>query len=551
MNTRSLAQRLACGIGALSLLVLPFASPAVAAPPAAPPAATEVARQVDQQLAAEVPATATPAAAPLVSDEVFLRRVSLDLVGRPPTPEQITRFVLDSNPNKRAALVDHLLADERHADHWARYWRDVIFYRRTEERSLVAADACVDYLTTQFHQNRPWNEIAVAFITAAGDVREHGNTAIVAAQGGETEGTVAEISRIFLGIQIQCAQCHDHPTDRWKREQFHQLAAFFPRVGLRPSLPNQERTFTVTVVDAEPRQRPRNNMRAFGTLEHYMPDLKDPSAKGTLMQPVLFVSGQKLDAGAVDSQRRSQLAQWITAKDNPWFAQALVNRLWSELVGEGFYEPVDDMGPDRQASAPATLKLLADEFAAHDYDLKWLFRTITSTQAYQRASRPRRSPDDPPFLSNVAQRLRGDQLFGQLAVLLNMDDRDSGRTGGPNTPLARRTPRQFLNVLFGYDPSAPREELVGSIPQALAMMNSPNITQSISAQRGILARLLREINDDDQLAVELYLRALNREPTTSELEVCRNHFRETSNRGEAAEDVLWSLVNSTEFLHRP
>ena len=197
----------------------------------------EAARQVDQQLAAEIPATASPQAAPLVNDETFLRRISLDLIGRSPTPEQITRFVLDSDPDKRAKLTDRLLADDRYAENWGRYWRDVIFYRRTEERALLAADACTDYLTEQFKKNTPWDQIATAFTTATGDVIEHGEAGIILAQGGETEGTVAEISRIFLGIQIQCAQCHDHPTDRWKREQFHQLAAFFPRVALRPSMP--------------------------------------------------------------------------------------------------------------------------------------------------------------------------------------------------------------------------------------------------------------------------------------------------------------------------
>jgi len=539
-------------IGLVVLLGLSLGTALAADSSAASTSPAAMAARVDQQLAVEIPVTASPQAAPIANDETFLRRVSLDLIGRPPTPEQMTRFVLDSSPDKRARQVERLLAEDHYAENWGRYWRDVIFYRRTEERALFAVDACTDYLTEQFKNNTPWDQIATAFITATGDVQEHGEAGIILAQGGETEGTVAEISRIFLGIQIQCAQCHDHPTDRWKREQFHQLAAFFPRVALRPGMPIQQRTFTVTVTDSEPRFRPRNNnMRVIGTLEHHMPDLKDPTAKGTLMQPVLFVSGQKLETGVNDSERRSQLAQWITARENSWFAQALVNRLWSELVGEGFYEPVDDMGPDRECSAPQTLKLLAEAFAANNYDLKWLFRTITSTQTYQRASRPRRNPDDPPFLANVAQRLRGDQLFGQLAVLMNLDDREPPRATGPNAPLFRRSPRQQFNTLFGFDPSAPRDEVSGSIPQALALMNGPNISQAIGAQRGLLGRLLNATRDNDQLIVELYLRALSREPSVQEVEVCQKHFQEAPTRGEASEDILWSLVNSTEFLHRP
>ena len=479
--------------------------------------------------------------------------MSLDLIGRPPSAEQITRYVLDPSADKRTKLIERLLADERYGENWARYWRDVLFYRRTEDRAILGMDSCTDYLTEQLQKNAPWNEIATAFITATGDVLENGQAGLILAQGGETEGTVAEISRIFLGIQIQCAQCHDHPTDRWKREQFHQLAAFFPRVAVRQSLPNAERrTFTVTVTDTEPRFRPRNNnQRVIGTLEHYMPDLKDPQAKGTLMQPVLFTSGQTLDPGVKDADRRRQLAQWLTSPDNPWFAKALVNRLWSELVGEGFYEPVDDMGPDRECSAPQTLELLAEQFTASGYDLKWLLRTITSTQAYQRAARPRRNPDEPPFTANVAQRLRGDQLFGQLAVLLNLDDRESARPAGPNTPQIRRSPRLQFNQLFGFDPSVPRDEISGSIPQALALMNAPNISQAISAQRGVLGRMLTDIRQDDQLIGELYLRTLSREPSVQELETCQKYFQSAASRGEAAEDLLWSLVNSTEFLHRP
>ncbi|MFO0903605.1 MAG: DUF1549 domain-containing protein [Pirellulales bacterium] len=522
-----------------------------AQPSVARPDVGQTAREADRLLAEETTA-GTPQdgrRTPRVDDETFLRRVSLDLIGRAPTPEQTTAFALDSDPQKRARIVDKLLADPRYGENWGRYWRDVIFYRRTEERALFGAELCADYLAQQLNDNKPWDDVATAFVTATGDVSEEGATGLIFAHRGEPEAVVSEVTRIFNGIQISCAQCHDHPTDHWKRDEFHKMAAFFPRIALRPNPGEMGRGFTVTATDFEPRFRARNAMqRIQGTLEHYMPDLNDPQAKGTLMQPVFYVSGQAIELGVKDADRRAQFAKYLTSPDNPWFARALVNRLWSELVGEGFYEPIDDLGPERECSAPKTLDCLAQSFTASGYDMKELFRTITATAAYQRESRSRRDPDDVPFAANTAQRLRGDQLYNQLAQLLGVVDAAPAGRGGPMA--LRRGPRGQFNAVFGFDPSNPRDEVVGSIPQALVLMNSPLINGNISAQRGMLGKLVAQIKNDDDLTVELYLRALGREPTAVELAACREHVKEVGVRGEAFEDVLWSLINSTEFLHR-
>lgn len=549
--------------GAVAVLVicaLVIAASLGAAERATPSPAEQAARtvhaaaEVDRLLAQETKAgtVGDGTSAPRVDDETYLRRLSLDLLGRAPTPEETTVFALDTAPDKRAALVDKLLADARYGENWARYWRDVIFYRRTEERSIIGADTCAEFLAKHLNDNTPWDKVATAFITATGDVQADGATALIFAHRGEPEGVVAEVTRIFSGIQISCAQCHDHPTDRWKRDQFHQMAAFFPRVALRPNLAQGPRSFIVSVTDVEPRFRPRNAMqRVQGTLEHFMPDLHDPQAKGSLMQPVFFVTGQSLDTGTKDADRRGQFARWLTGHDNPWFAKALVNRIWSELVGEGFYEPVDDMGPDRECSAPQSLDYLAASFTASGYDVKQLVRTIAGTSAYQRESRSRRAPDETPFAANTAQRLRADQLFNQLTSLLGLPaDFEASRNAGGGAPLLRRGPRAQFNAVFGYDPSSPRDEITGSIPQALVLMNSPLINGGLSAQRGVLGRLLGQIKNDDDLTVELYLRAIGREPTDKELQHCRDYAKEVGNRGEAYEDILWSLVNSTEFLHR-
>jgi hypothetical protein len=268
------------------------------------------------------------------------------------------------------------------------------------------------------------------------------------------------------------------------------------------------------------------------------------------MTPVFFVTCQKLETGASDGERREKIAQWITDRDNRWFSKAFVNRMWSELVGRGFYEPVDDIGPDRQCSAPQTLDYLSERFAGTGYDVKWLMRTIMATEAYGRESRSRADEARAPFVAACPQRLRGDQLFNALATVLEMPEpagREQATYRNPNAG-----PRGQVNQTFGYDPSVLRDEVVGSIPQALFLMNSPELARAMGGRQRAtsLGRLLAEVTDDDDLVGELYLRCLAREPKQAELATCLDHVRATEDRTEAFEDILWALVNSTEFLNR-
>ncbi|MFT7641169.1 MAG: hypothetical protein ACI9G1_002915 [Pirellulaceae bacterium] len=487
---------------------------------------------------------------PQADDEIFLKRAMLDIIGRLPTPEEAISFAIDPAEDKREKLVHRLLKTDEFGSNWARYWRDVILYRRTEERALLASQKLEEFLTQQLNSDTSWDKIATAFVTAEGDVREEGATALIMAQSGQPEDTVAEISRIFMGIQIQCAQCHDHPTDRWKREQFHQLAAFFPRVAVRPVREGEKRSFAVVSQDRFFSRPSNNNNRYRGTSEHSMKDLEKPEERGKVMTPVLFTTGESLRIGATDDSRRESLAKWMTSENNSWFAKAYVNRIWAELVGEGFYEPIDDIGPDRDCSAPQTMDYLAEQFVANDYDVKWLFETITATDAYQLRSQRRRNYDETPFQANCNQRLRADQLFSSLISVLGVEEpgaREFNRQGYS----ARFSARNLFNTAFGFDPSDPRAEVKASIPQALLMMNSPIISRAISARSDTgLGRLLRQIDDDEELITELYLRAYSRAPTDEEVKICTGFIKKIGNRGEAFEDILWSLINSTEFQYR-
>jgi hypothetical protein len=516
------------------------------------------AAETNRLLSAET-ADSKSSTAQLVDDKTYIRRTTLDLLGRSPTPEEVTAFVLDPSPAKRAQLVESLLADPQFGENWGRYFRDVILYRKSEDRALIAAPAIFTYLQTALNENRSWDKIATAFITAEGNVQEKGETGIIFAQQGRPEETVSEISRIFMGVQIQCAQCHDHPTDRWKREQFHELAAFFPRVAVRPIRDSMGREFQVVADDMPmgPR-RPGNDNRFRGSPQHYMPNLEDPQDKGTVMSPVFFVTGDKLSTSANDNQRRESLAKWVTSPTNEWFSKSIVNRLWGELVGEGFFEPLDDLGPDRTPSAPQTLDYLAKHFVSSGHDVKNLFRVIMATDAYQRQVRTRRNPDETPFAASAAQRLRSDQLFTNLQNVLGLPDQlgpprgemAKGAGAGPARRFAGDLRFQFQQT-FGYDPSDRRDEVTTSIPQALAMMNAGYINNAVTARPGTrLSKLMSEISDDKTLIGELYLIALAREPSDEELKTCLGYVKKTKNRNEAYEDILWSLINTTEFRYR-
>ena len=546
----------------------------------------------------------------LVDDATFLRRTSLDLIGRPATPGEITRFGLDPSPEKRHALVNRLLASDEYGINWSRYWRDTIFLRATNVRADIVRNDFEEWMASSLAKNRSWDKITTDLLTAIGPVNGDGSTALIFAHEGQPEEIAAEASRLFLGIQIQCANCHNHPWDQWKREQFHELAAFFPRVSVRRDRSSDNMfDYEIASVDRDRTQRPGmsqflltrldrnrdkfiseaeaknsplarifqsqaqttidknedgrlsieeimtaqpqdNNRPGQGATEHYMPNLADPGSDGDIVNPAFFLTGTAIRKGQSDLERRNAAANLITARSNPWFAKAIVNRLWSELTSTAFYTPIDDIGPDRTAEHEAALERLATDFTDNNYDLKWLMTTITQTKIYQRTI----NTDVEGFVRLEPTRLRSDQLYDTLCQTLNVSGLPLQFMGRP-TPGMRRggdQGRLQFATTFGFDPSTPKNDLTGAIPEALFLMNSPQVNNFIKAdtQNSLIARISRQVISDEEVIRELYLNTVGREPTSKELAVCISYLNNSSNRKEGFEDVLWSLLNSSEFQSR-
>jgi hypothetical protein len=497
---------------------------------------------------------------PITKDEDFLRRVTIDLTGKPPTPDKLDEFLKDTDAAKRAKVIDALLGTEDYARNWARYWRDVIGYHAINQQrfGLGVADF-ENWMTEQLQKNVHWDKVATELITAKGSVREDGRTYLIFAQNENNTPNLpvnlaSEVTRVFMGIQIACAQCHDHPYDEWKREQFHEIAAFFARTVVVREDQSDLGSFTVKSTDDFRRGgapgKAANKVGGRFSREHQMPDKDDPEKKH-MMHPQ-FLLGQTPAQELPDVERRALFAQYVTDKSDPWFARAYVNRIWSELMGEGFYEPVDDIGPGREARFPMIVNRLSSAWRASDYDVKWLFRLIMNTDAYQREIRPTDpSAESSPFASVCPTRLTADQIFDSLATTLGVVD-NVGPLGRLPGPQARRGPvgmRGEISAAFGVDPSTPFDEVQGTIPQALFMINSPSLANYIRAQGDtLLGRLLPVYDNDEELIRLLYKRILARVPTDTEMKTCLEHIKEVDNRREAFEDLLWSLVNSTEFI---
>lgn len=437
-----------------------------------------------------------------VDDVTFLRRVTLDLTGKIPSAADIKKFEADKARDKREKLVASLVGSDAWSRKMARYWRNVIFYDSPGQRNTTNPQALEDWLFEQFKAGRGWDEIVAELVFATpvrakdrranenGWNQDTGENNFVLSSNREAEQLAARTARIFMGISIECAECHDHPFDNWKREQFHELAAFFS--------PGR----------------------------YYMTDAEDPSEREVMQAK--FLLGEKPPENMSANQRRVAIAAYLIYNpDNYWFSRAYVNRVWSELLGDGFYS-VDSLGPDGEVVHKLTVNKLAAQFRARDFDVKWLYELICNSDVYQRqTTAPDREKD--LFTTVRATRLRPYEVADQIS-----------KVAGENKNLKRQ-----LVATFDQNPSIPHRDLEGNVQQALILMNSGTIYGGV-AKRPEFKSLAKK--KDDEIIETVFLNILARRPNRDELNRYRDHFRATKNKQEAMTDLVWVLINSAEFL---
>jgi hypothetical protein len=501
-----------------------------------PPDELSVAKRVDEALTRALDKK-TPLP-PLVDDTTFLRRVSIDLTGKVPDADALAAFLADKDSNKRSKLIDKLLTSENYAINWGRYWRDVFTYHTPASGNYLRWQSFDKWLIEQVRKNRHWGDIVTALVTATGINDECAPVNYLTSHFGNPIEIAATTSRVFLGVQIQCAQCHDAKNEPWKREQFHELVAFFGRARI---IQHKDVTGRGTPYAIDGREDG----------QYFMTDKKDP--KKLLPMTPRFLTGEAVSIDAPDKVRRAALARFLTSPKNPWFAKAYVNRMWTSLMGWGFYPGVNDLGSAISPQYPEVLELLAKEWTATGYDMRWLFRTLANTQAYQRRLQPRPESSSEPLPAVCPSRLRPEQIFESLVRALGFDENDKTiPSPAPSSApaVARHTGlRHMVYQAFKVDPSLPLDEIVGTIPQALLMMNSEMIHKYVSATgKTFLAKAIEKKMTNDQIVTDLYVRTLARQPRKEELEICRRYLKKVDNRQEALEDIFWSLINSTEFL---
>jgi hypothetical protein len=479
-------------------------------------------QHIDQVLTQRLAAEKVPAS-PLASDAEFLRRVSLDITGVIPSATQAAEFLDSKDPQKRAKLIDELLASSNYGRHMADIW-EALLVKRDPDNRRIQLDPLYTWLEKQFNDNVAWDKVATELLTSTGTQDKNGAVTFFLANATPDKATDT-VSRVFLGVQLQCAQCHNHPFTKWKQTEYWGMAAFFFKV--RP--------------DGNPRQAGQAG-GSVGISEsggRGRPARLPTSAK---IVPAQFFQGEQPKIG--DSEpARPVLAKWLTSQDNPYFARAMVNRLWYQFFGRGFVSPVDDIHDGNPASHPELLQELSKQFATGGFDVKDMIRTICNSQAYQRSSVPTKGNEDAELqlFSHASIRpLTPEELFDSLEKVTGPAERARpvGRPGmgqrfGPVGPRA-----QFVAFFQGEENADPTEYQAG-IPQVLRLMNSNQFNINAAARK-IVGK-----SEPAQAVEKLYLTTLARRPSAEESRKLTAHIQA---KGEQAHgDILWALLNSSEF----
>jgi hypothetical protein len=490
---------------------------------------------------------------PLCDDQTFVRRAHLDLLGVLPTADEAQRFVADAKPDKRKTLVDSLLTRPEFADHWALKWSDLL---RNEEKTLdrKGVQNLHAWLRQSIAEGKPLDQIARELVAARGSTYQHPQANWYRANRdpiSRAEGT----ARVFLGVRLQCAKCHNHPFDRWSQDDYYSWAAWFARVQYKV---------------LENRRRDDNDGHEFDGEQIVYQDRKGEVENPRTGQPA---APRLLDDAArpEDDDRLTTVARWVAGRDNPYFARAQVNRIWFHLLGRGLVDPVDDFRATNPPSHPELLDELSADFVAHGFDLRHVIRTITGSRVYQLSAEPNETnrDDEANFARAAERRLAAEPLLDAICQVLETRVAFNGYPTGiragqlPGVQAFRRRERRggmgegFLK-LFGKPPRLVACECErteeATLAQTFNLVSGPAINRLLTRPDNRLGKLLDKLRDGGQSTPEviahLYWSALSRGPTSEEARRLGRYLEGAHDRRAALEDIAWGLLNSHEFLFR-
>ncbi|MEQ9409533.1 MAG: DUF1549 and DUF1553 domain-containing protein [Fuerstiella sp.] len=462
------------------------------------------------------------------SDAEFLRRAFLDTIGTLPTTDEARRFLSDTSPGKRADLIDRLLARDEYSIYQSLKWADLL---RLDGNALGPESAIGfhRWLRKQFRDNRPYDEFVQDILTARGSTQSESPAALYLTLN-EPKELGSSISQLFLGVRIECAECHHHPFEKWSQEDFYSFAGLFTSVRQK-NLPGGAKAIMATA----------------GA------DLKHPKTSEPVMAKGL---GESRAADAeLPIDRRQHLAEWITRDSNPYFARTIVNRTWAAYFGRGLVDPVDDLRATNPASNEPLLTALADHLRESDYDLKTLQRTILESHTYQLSSTPTASnAEDEQNFSRVSYRaVPAEVLLDAICQVTGTKEKFNGWPVGARAIEVwdNRMPSYFFRI-FGRPTRttvcACERGDAPSISQALHLMNSPEISDKVAHRHGRARQLADSSLTPDDIIDELYLATLSRFPGEAERELMQEAFSASPDRRSVVEDLMWTLLNTKEFL---
>ncbi len=463
-----------------------------------------------------------------ISDDAeFLRRSYIGIIGTLPTAEEAQRFLDSANPAKRRHLVDALLERPEYSDYWALKWADLL---RVDRRALGHKQAYTyyDWIYQNLADNKPLDKFVREILTLTGRT-EHAPQVSFYRVVGDPNKLASTVSQVFLGVRIECAQCHHHPFDRWSQTDYYGMTAFFHQVKRRGT-PRGE----VMVPEGNPEaSHPRTGAKIYA-----------------------HALGETMPTESLSGDQRQTLADWMTSPDNPWFARNAANRLWAHLMGHGLVEPVDDFRDTNPPSNPELLTALANHLVENDYDIKDLIREITASATYQRTSRPNSTneEDEQNYSRALLKRLDAEVLFDAVCQVTGLDEKFRGVPyGGRAIELWDSEVDHYFLKLFGRPTRKTTCQCERStqptVGQVLHLLNSPEIHNKLSHEAGQIAHLTDKHPGDTELIESIYLTFLARRPLSNEQAVALDYFNTTDNgRRAAAEDLAWSLMNSLEFM---